>query len=84
MYVVSNESNMHIGHLISYVGNNGCGPENAEALAQTIREEAEKAKKSGDSRLICYAGAYDILVFPAGTFCLVPTNLTTYSLVDGP
>lgn len=82
MYAVTQTNKMHISHLVAFVGNNGCGPENADALFRDIKEEVAKAKASGDSRLICYAGSYDILVFPAGTFCLVPTNLVTYELSD--
>ena len=74
---------IHLCHLISEVGDNGCGPENVKYFVNDIQVAMAKSKISYESILLNYAGQKDLLVFPNGTFIVVDTiNYTHYKLVE--
>lgn len=81
MFIKTDSERMHVSHLLTLVGQNGCGPDNWQQLAENIKSQAEIANQNREVRNLSYAGAYDINVYPNGTFVLVPTTLTRYTLL---
>lgn len=71
---------LHISHLVAEVGNNGVGPDSWQDLVENIRETYKKARETSQPLTICYAGLYDIIVYPGGTFSLIPNNLVKYNV----
>ena len=82
LYITNDISRLHLSHLIPLVGNNGCGPESVEDLCEQIKEAIAKANAERSAQVMSFAGAYDILVNPSGSFSLLPTNLMTYEFDD--
>lgn len=84
MHIAHDNANlMHISHLIFLVGNNGMGPSSSEQLWEDLKKTRAKADSLQESILLSYCGAYDILVYPSGSFSLVPlAGLITYKMRD--
>ncbi len=82
--ITSESETQHISHLMALVGRNGCGPDSWQELVRDLHTAHRKAHKDKEVVNLSYASVFDILVFPNGTFVLVPSNLVRYRIPGAP
>lgn len=63
---------MHVSHLMDLIGNNSCGPENWQQFIKDLHTAHKKSKLSRECVELSYASLFDVLVYPNGTFILIP------------
>ncbi|AUR86265.1 hypothetical protein NVP1084O_058 [Vibrio phage 1.084.O._10N.261.49.F5] len=67
----------HISHKIPMIENVHV---DKQELIDAIRWAQEKAKNTSESVVMTWAGNYDVLVHPAGTFSFISNEVPLYKL----